>query len=72
MNITPLHSFFKKKILNFTRPRNNNVFNFSHSKGLIFIICLHAGLSNLGGHKFKHSFLNTFNLLVFAVFILKQ
>ena len=58
---SPLYSTFKKKILNFIRPRSNDVFNVSHPKGLIFLTRLRVGLSHLREHKFKHSFLDTRN-----------
>ena len=58
---SPSHSIFKKKILNFKRPRCNDVFNVSHLKGLTFLTCLRVGLSHLREHKFKHSFLDTLN-----------
>ena len=58
---SPSYSTFKKKILNFIRPRSNDVFNVSHPKGLIFLTRLRVGLSHLREHKFKHSFLDTLN-----------
>ena len=50
---SPLYSTFKKKILNFVRPRSNNFFNVSHPKGLIY---LRFGLSHLRKHKFHTAF----------------
>ena len=55
------YSTFKKKILNFIRPRSNDVFNVSHPKGLIFLTRLRVGLNHLREHMFKHSFLDTLN-----------
>ena len=55
------YSTFKNNILNFIRPHSNDVFNVSHSKGLIFLTRLRVGLSHLREHKFKHSFLDTLN-----------
>ena len=55
------YSTFKKKILNFIRPCSNDVFNVNHPKRLIFITRLRVGFGHLGEHKFKHSFLDTFN-----------
>ena len=58
---SPSYSTFKKNILNFTRPRSNDVFSVSHPKGLIFLIRLRVALSHLRKHKFKHRFLETLN-----------
>ena len=52
-------STFKKKILNFIRPRSNDAFNVSHPKGLIFLTRLRVGISHLIDLKFKQRFLDT-------------
>ena len=49
---SPSYSTFKKKILNFIRPRSNDVFNVSHPKGRIF-------LTRHLECKIKYSFLET-------------
>ena len=68
---SPSNSTLKKKVLNFTRPRSNNVFNVSHSKGLLFLTRLRGCLSHLREHKFKHSFLDTLNPFAFVFLIAK-
>ena len=52
------YSTFMKNILNFIRPRSNNVFNVSHPKGLIFLTRLRISLNHLIEHKFKQKFLD--------------
>ena len=58
---SPSYSSFKKKILNFIRPRSKDVFNVIHPKGLIFSAHLRVCLSHLREHKFKCSCLDTLN-----------
>ena len=58
---SPSYSTFKKKILNFIRPCNNDVPNVSHPKGFIFLPRPCVGLSHLREHRFKHIFLDTLN-----------
>ena len=58
---SPSDSYFKKKILNFIRPRTNDVFNVNHPNRLIFLTRLRVGLNHLREHKFKQSFLDTLN-----------
>ena len=60
---SPSYLTFKKKVLNFIRPRSNDVFNFSHPKGLIFLTRLGVGFSHVREHKLKHSFFDTLNLI---------
>ena len=57
----PTYSTFKKKILDFIRPRSNDVFNVNSPKGLLFLTCLRVVFSHLRQHKFKYSFLDTLN-----------
>ena len=59
----PLYSIFKKKILNFIRPCSKDDFNVSHPKRRIFLTRLRLGLSHLREHNFKHSFLDTLNVI---------
>ena len=47
--------------LNFVRPRNNDVYNVSHLKGLIFLNYLLVRRNHLKKHKLEYSFLGTLN-----------
>ena len=54
---------FKVRILTFIQPSPNSVYNCHNPTGLKFITGLRLGLSNLRGHKFKHSFQDRINPL---------
>ena len=56
-------STFKKKLLNFIRPSANSIFNNHNPLGIKLLTRLHLGLSHLHGHKFRHCFQDTLNLL---------
>ena len=69
---SPSYLTFKKKVLNFIRPRNNDVFNISHPKRLIFLTRRRVGLSHLKERKFKHSFLDILNPICICGLISKH
>ena len=58
---SPSYLTFKKKVLNFIRPRSNDVFSVSHPKGLNFLTNLRVGFSHVRQHKLKRSFFDTLN-----------
>ena len=56
-------SIFKKNLLNFTRPSENNIFNIYNPYGINFLTRLQLGLSHLCDQKFRHCFQDTLNQL---------
>ena len=54
-------NIFRKSILKFIRPSANSIFNSHNPKRIKFITRLQLGLSQLGEHKFKHSFQDSLN-----------
>ena len=55
--------YFKSKILKFTRPKPNSIYNCHNPKGIGLITRLRLGLSHLHKHKFKHSSQDCLNSL---------
>ena len=56
-------SVFKEKILSFTQPSPNSVFDIRNTKAIKLITRLRISLSHLREHKLKHSFQDTLNPL---------
>ena len=54
-------SIFKSKLLSFIRPVQNNIYNISDPKGLIFLTRLRLGLSHFNEHRFRHNFQDCLN-----------
>ena len=54
---------FKKKLLNFTWPCANSIFDIHKSLGIKLLTRLRLGISPLHEHKFRHCFQDTLNLL---------
>ena len=57
---------FKSNILNFIRPKPNNVYYYQSTKGVRLLARLHLGLSHLREHKFNHNFQDCLNPLCFC------
>ena len=49
------YAFFKKMLLNFTRPIGNNTYKIYDSVGIKLITRLRLGFSHLPEHKFRHN-----------------
>ena len=47
---------FKKRILEFIRPKANSIFNIHNPTGIKYLTRLRLGFSHLKEHKFKHNF----------------
>ena len=54
---------FKKKILNFIRPRKKNTFIIHNQLGIKLLTCIRVGLTHLKEHKFKNNFQDPIDLL---------
>ena len=54
---------FKKKLLNFMRPRANSIFDIHNHLGIKFLKKLRLGISPLHEHKFRHCFQDNLNTL---------
>ena len=54
---------FRKAMLNFIRPSENNIFNIPDQVGIKLITRLRLGFSQLREHKFRHNFEDTLNPL---------
>ena len=54
---------FLKKYSAFIRPSPSSTYNCSNNKGIKHITRLRLGLTHLRDHKFKHGFLDYFNLI---------
>ena len=65
INIRSSESYatFRKSILRFIRPSENQIFNFHNPNGIKLITRLRLGNSHLRGHKFRHHFQDTLNPL---------
>ena len=53
------------------RPHNNNIFNISHTTRFVFLTRLRNGRSNWKERKFKHSFIDTPNLICICGFYME-
>ena len=47
---------FKKRILEFIRPKANSIFNIHNPMGIKYLTRLRLGFSHLKEHKFEHNF----------------
>ena len=54
---------FRKKLLAFIRPLENDTYGIYDPLGVILLNILRLGFSNLREHKFKHNFADTLNPL---------
>ena len=49
-------TLFKKRLLEFIRPKANSIFNIHNPMGIKYLTRLRLGFSHLKEHKFKHNF----------------
>ena len=47
---------FEKRLLEFIRPKANNIFNIHNPMGIKYLTRLRLGFNYLKEHKFKHNF----------------
>ena len=55
------YQLFRKRILEFIKPRPNSIFNVPNSSSLTYLTRLRVGLSHLLEHKFRHNFGDSVN-----------
>ena len=55
------HEMFRKKLLNFIRPSEKNIFNIYDPQGSKLLSRLRLGFSHLREHKFRHNSADTVN-----------
>ena len=60
---TEFNSFFRKKLLEFTRPIGNSIYRINNPIGIKLLNRLRVGFSHLQKHKFRHNFADTINLI---------
>ena len=52
---------FKKRILSFTRPMPNSIYNIHNPLGIKYLTRLRIGISQLKEHKFRNNFQDSIN-----------
>ena len=57
------HAMFRKKLFTFVRPPENDTYGIYDPLGVRLLNILHLDFSHLRGHKFRHNFDDTLNLL---------
>ena len=56
-------SWFKSRLLSFTRPVQNDMYNIFDTEGAKFLTRLRVGLGHLNAHRFHHNFQECLNTL---------
>ena len=56
-------AIFKKRILEFIRPKPNSIFNIHNPLGIEYLTRLRVGFSHLKEHKFRHKFQDSIDLM---------